>query len=91
MKKLVQGFNTAAQDSNPGSLRRESKALLLNHCDLHTYKHAYIHTYIHTYIHIYIYTYIQIYIHTYIQINIHTNIYIQTLVGKCFKDEARLG
>ena len=27
MKKLAQGFNTAAQDSNPGSLSRESGGL----------------------------------------------------------------
>ena len=32
MKKLAQGFNTAAQDSNPGSLSRESGALPLSHC-----------------------------------------------------------
>ena len=31
MKKLAQGFNTAAQDSNPGSRSRESEALLLSH------------------------------------------------------------
>ena len=35
VKKLAQGFNTAAQDSNPGSLSRESKALPLSHCALH--------------------------------------------------------
>ena len=29
MKKLVQGFNPAAQDSNPGPLNREFKALPL--------------------------------------------------------------
>ena len=29
VKKLAQGFNTAAQDSNPGSRSRESEALLL--------------------------------------------------------------
>ena len=34
MKKLAQGFNTAAQDSNPGSLSRESEALPLSHCAL---------------------------------------------------------
>ena len=32
MKKLAQGFNTAAQDSNPGSRSRESEALPLSHC-----------------------------------------------------------
>ena len=34
IKKLAQGFNTAAQDSNPGSLSRESKALPQSHCAL---------------------------------------------------------
>ena len=34
VKKLVQGFNTAAQDSNPGSRSRESEALPLSHCAL---------------------------------------------------------
>ena len=34
MKKLAQGFNTAAQDSNPGSRSRESEALPLSHCAL---------------------------------------------------------
>ena len=34
MKKLAQGFNTVAQDSNPGSLSRESEALPLSHCAL---------------------------------------------------------
>ena len=32
VKKLALGFNTAAQDSNPGSLSWESKALPLSHC-----------------------------------------------------------
>ena len=32
MKKLAQGFNTPAQDSNPGSLSRESVGLPLSHC-----------------------------------------------------------
>ena len=32
MKKIAQGFNTAAQDSNPGSRSRESEALPLSHC-----------------------------------------------------------
>ena len=35
VKKLAQGFNTAAQDSNPGSLSRESEALPLSNCALH--------------------------------------------------------
>ena len=34
VKKLARGFNTTAQDSNPGSLSRESKALPLSHCAL---------------------------------------------------------
>ena len=34
VKKLAQGFNTAAQDSNPGSRSRESEALPLSHCAL---------------------------------------------------------
>ena len=33
MKKLVQSFNTAAQDSNPGPLSQESEALSLSHCN----------------------------------------------------------
>ena len=32
MKTLAQGVNTAAQDSNPGSLSRESETLPLSHC-----------------------------------------------------------
>ena len=32
VKKRAQGFNTAAQDSNPGSGSRESKALSLSNC-----------------------------------------------------------
>ena len=36
MKKFAQGFNTAAQDSNPGSLSRESGALPLSHCELNS-------------------------------------------------------
>ena len=32
--KLAQGFNTAAQDSNPGSRSRESEVLPLSHCAL---------------------------------------------------------
>ena len=35
VKKLAQGFNTAAQDLNPGPLSRESEALPLN-CSLKT-------------------------------------------------------
>ena len=35
VKKLAQGFNTAAQDLNPGSLSRESRALPLSHCAQH--------------------------------------------------------
>ena len=31
-KKLAQGFNTAAQDSNLGPLNQESEALPLSHC-----------------------------------------------------------
>ena len=34
VKKLAQGFNTASQDSNPGSRSRESEALPLSHCAL---------------------------------------------------------
>ena len=34
VNKLAQGFNTAAQDSNPGSRSRESEALPLSHCAL---------------------------------------------------------
>ena len=37
MKTLAQSFNTAAQDSNPGSRSRESKAPPVSHCALHTY------------------------------------------------------
>ena len=33
--KLAQGFNTAAQDSNPGSHSRESETLPLSHCALY--------------------------------------------------------
>ena len=32
VKKLAQGFITAAQDSNPGSRSRDSEALPLSHC-----------------------------------------------------------
>ena len=32
VKKLAQGFNTAAQDSKPGPLSRESEALPMSHC-----------------------------------------------------------
>ena len=31
VKKLAQGFNSAAQDSNPGPLSRDSDAILLSH------------------------------------------------------------
>ena len=34
VKKLAQGFNNAAQDSNPGSRSREFEALPLSHCAL---------------------------------------------------------
>ena len=34
VKKLAHRFNTAAQDSNPGSRGRESEALPLSHCAL---------------------------------------------------------
>ena len=34
VKKLAQGFNTAAQDSSPGSRSRESEVLPLSHCAL---------------------------------------------------------
>ena len=34
VKNLAQGFNTAAQDSNPGSRSRESEALPQSHCAL---------------------------------------------------------
>ena len=39
VKELAQGFNTAAQDSNPGSRSRESEALRLSHCALPIYYH----------------------------------------------------
>ena len=35
VKKLAQGFNATAQDSNPGSRSRESEILPLSHCVLH--------------------------------------------------------
>ena len=34
VKKLVQGFHTAAQDSKPGSRSRKSEGLPLSHCAL---------------------------------------------------------
>ena len=34
VKKLAQGFNTTAQDSNSGSCSQESEALPLSHCAL---------------------------------------------------------
>ena len=36
VKKLAHGLNTAAQDSNPGSVSRESEALPLSHCARHS-------------------------------------------------------
>ena len=36
VKNLAHGFNTAAQDSNPGSRSQESEALPLRHCALQT-------------------------------------------------------
>ena len=51
VKKLAQGFNTAAQDSNPGSRSRESEGLALSHgvlqwsrltCSLQIYRKNYI-------------------------------------------------
>ena len=38
VKTLAQGFNTAAQNSNPGSRSRESDALPLSHYALHNTK-----------------------------------------------------
>ena len=35
VKQLAQGFNTAAQDTNPGPLSRESEALSLSYSALH--------------------------------------------------------
>ena len=40
VNKLVQGFNTAAQDSNPDSRSRESEALPLSHCALQVSNNA---------------------------------------------------
>ena len=40
VKNLAEGFNTAAQDSNPGSRSRESEALPLSHCALCVFAHA---------------------------------------------------
>ena len=37
VKKLAQGFNTAAQDLKPGSHSRESEALPLSHCAPRSY------------------------------------------------------
>ena len=37
VKKLAQGFNTAAQDLNVGSLSRESRDLPLSHCFLNAF------------------------------------------------------
>ena len=44
VKKLVHSFNTAAQDSNPGSFSQEAKALL-EPLRLSMYAHMYAHTY----------------------------------------------
>ena len=33
-EKIAHGFNTAAQDLNPGTLSLESETLLLSHCAL---------------------------------------------------------
>ena len=41
MKKLAQGFSTAAGDSNLGSRSRESKPLPLSHCALLNAAYAY--------------------------------------------------
>ena len=47
MKKLAQGFNTAAQDSNPGPLSRESDALSLSHgAHISVHKTSSMHTYL---------------------------------------------
>ena len=40
VKKLAQGFNTAAQDLNPDSRCRESEALPLSHCALLQWRFA---------------------------------------------------
>ena len=37
MKKRAQGFNTAAQDSNPCPLSKESEVLPMSHCALRHY------------------------------------------------------
>ena len=42
VKKRAQCFNTAAQDSNPGSRSRESEAVPLSHCALLYQTQAYI-------------------------------------------------
>ena len=39
INKVAKGFNTAAQDSNPGSRSRESEALPLSHCALPMIQH----------------------------------------------------
>ena len=36
MNKVVEAFNTAAQDSNPGSRSRQYEALPQSHCALRT-------------------------------------------------------
>ena len=47
VKKLAQGFNTSAQDSNPGSRSRESEALPLSHRALERLSSTY---YVRTYL-----------------------------------------
>ena len=42
MKKVAQGFNTAAQDSNPDPPSRESEALPLSHCALIALTNCYV-------------------------------------------------
>ena len=54
MKKLAQGFNTTAQDSNPGSLSRESGTLPMSHCALRMYVSMYVCMYVCMYVYIYI-------------------------------------
>ena len=43
VKKLAHGFNTAAQESNPGSLSRESEALPLSHSALKQWHNIRVH------------------------------------------------
>ena len=44
LEKIAQGFNISAQDSNPGSLSRQSEALPLSHCALHVSLAHYVHS-----------------------------------------------